>query len=252
MNENNFSTGAVDKYRLRKKYPLPKTIWDGEETVYCFKEKSRNALKDCYTKNRYPTPDEKKVLAKKTGLTLTQVSNWFKNRRQRDRTPQSRWWVIISSKQCIFKRPKVANRWVVFRCPKFSLNPIKSYNCTTQISSLKKTSVSHCEHVFSVNILCLLSKQSMFGNPIFSTKPTTKELMQRSKRSSRRIPNCLSHAFMLNCLWNSEKSFFVCSDMMFPGLVDENFQSRIFNTYATSSSTQYQHHSNLSDQKYQM
>lgn len=82
--------GAVDKYRLRKKYPLPKTIWDGEETVYCFKEKSRNALKDCYTTNRYPTPDEKKTLAKKTGLTLTQVSNWFKNRRQRDRTPQSR------------------------------------------------------------------------------------------------------------------------------------------------------------------
>lgn len=45
--------GAVDKYRLRKKYPLPKTIWDGEETVYCFKEKSRNALKDCYSRNRY-------------------------------------------------------------------------------------------------------------------------------------------------------------------------------------------------------
>lgn len=35
---------------------------------------------------RYPTPEEKKMLAKKTGLTLTQVSNWFKNRRQRDRT----------------------------------------------------------------------------------------------------------------------------------------------------------------------
>lgn len=84
------SLGAVDKYRLRKKYQFPKTIWDGEETVYCFKEKSRNALKDCYNRNRYPTPDEKKSLAKKTGLTLTQVSNWFKNRRQRDRTPQSR------------------------------------------------------------------------------------------------------------------------------------------------------------------
>ncbi|XP_019944046.2 homeobox protein SIX5 [Paralichthys olivaceus] len=79
--------GAVDKYRLRKKFPLPKTIWDGEETVYCFKEKSRNALKDCYKNNRYPTPDEKKNLAKVTGLSLTQVSNWFKNRRQRDRTP---------------------------------------------------------------------------------------------------------------------------------------------------------------------
>ena len=82
--------GAVDKYRLRKKYPLPKTIWDGEETVYCFKEKSRNALKQSYRCNRYPTPDEKRNLAKKTGLTLTQVSNWFKNRRQRDRTPQPR------------------------------------------------------------------------------------------------------------------------------------------------------------------
>ncbi|XP_015196580.2 homeobox protein SIX5 isoform X2 [Lepisosteus oculatus] len=81
------SLGAVDKYRLRKKFPLPKTIWDGEETVYCFKEKSRNALKECYRSNRYPTLDEKRHLAKITGLSLTQVSNWFKNRRQRDRTP---------------------------------------------------------------------------------------------------------------------------------------------------------------------
>ncbi|XP_013785435.1 homeobox protein SIX1-like [Limulus polyphemus] len=81
--------GAVDKYRLRRKYPLPKTIWDGEETVYCFKEKSRMMLKECYLQNRYPTPDEKRLLAKKTGLTLTQVSNWFKNRRQRDRTHTS-------------------------------------------------------------------------------------------------------------------------------------------------------------------
>ena len=80
--------GAVDKYRLRRKYPLPKTIWDGEETIYCFKEKSRQVLKESYKTNRYPTPDEKRNLAKKTGLTLTQVSNWFKNRRQRDRTPQ--------------------------------------------------------------------------------------------------------------------------------------------------------------------
>ncbi|KAL7630168.1 UNVERIFIED_CONTAM: hypothetical protein RMT77_019693 [Armadillidium vulgare] len=79
--------GAVDKYRIRKKYPLPKTIWDGEETIYCFKEKSRMALKECYKQNRYPTPDEKRSLAKQTGLTLTQVSNWFKNRRQRDRNP---------------------------------------------------------------------------------------------------------------------------------------------------------------------
>ncbi|CAL7946667.1 unnamed protein product [Xylocopa violacea] len=82
--------GAVDKYRLRKKYPLPKTIWDGEEVVYCFKERSRNALKQCYMRTKYPLSDEKKNLAKETGLTLTQVANWFKNRRQRDRTPQTR------------------------------------------------------------------------------------------------------------------------------------------------------------------
>jgi len=79
--------GAVDKYRLRRKFPLPRTIWDGEETVYCFKERSRNALKELYKQNRYPSPAEKRNLAKITGLSLTQVSNWFKNRRQRDRNP---------------------------------------------------------------------------------------------------------------------------------------------------------------------
>ena len=45
--------------------------------------------------NRYPTPDEKKSLAKRTGLTMTQVSNWFKNRRQRDRTPSNVRYVPI-------------------------------------------------------------------------------------------------------------------------------------------------------------
>ncbi|KAI1897882.1 hypothetical protein AGOR_G00087830 [Albula goreensis] len=79
--------GAVDKYRLRRKHPLPRTIWDGEETVYCFKEKSRHALKDSYKRNRYPSPAEKRNLSKITGLSLTQVSNWFKNKRQRDKNP---------------------------------------------------------------------------------------------------------------------------------------------------------------------
>ncbi|XP_060727620.1 homeobox protein SIX4-like isoform X1 [Tachysurus vachellii] len=79
--------GAVDKYRVRRKFPLPRTIWDGEETVYCFKARSRNALRDAYARNRYPSPADKRSLAKVTGLSLTQVSNWFKNRRQRDRNP---------------------------------------------------------------------------------------------------------------------------------------------------------------------
>ena len=29
--------GAVDKYRVRKKYPLPKSIWDGSQNNHCFK-----------------------------------------------------------------------------------------------------------------------------------------------------------------------------------------------------------------------
>ena len=80
--------GAVGKYRIRRKFPLPRTIWDGEETSYCFKEKSRVVLRQWYTKNPYPSPREKRQLAEQTGLTTTQVSNWFKNRRQRDRAAE--------------------------------------------------------------------------------------------------------------------------------------------------------------------
>ncbi|GMT09095.1 hypothetical protein PFISCL1PPCAC_392, partial [Pristionchus fissidentatus] len=77
--------GAVCKYRIRKKNPFPATIWDGEETNYCFKAKSRNVLKDAYRKSPYPSVEEKRKLAGQTELTVTQVSNWFKNKRQRDR-----------------------------------------------------------------------------------------------------------------------------------------------------------------------
>ncbi|VDN12867.1 unnamed protein product [Dibothriocephalus latus] len=82
--------GAVAKYRVRRKYPLPRTIWDGEETSYCFKEKSRAILRDWYTHNAYPSPRDKRELSELTGLTTTQVSNWFKNRRQRDRASDTR------------------------------------------------------------------------------------------------------------------------------------------------------------------
>ncbi|XP_038548960.1 SIX homeobox 9 [Micropterus salmoides] len=78
--------GAVGKYRIRRKFPLPHTIWDGEETSYCFKEKSRSILRECYHLKPYPSTREKRELAAATGLTTTQVSNWFKNRRQRDRS----------------------------------------------------------------------------------------------------------------------------------------------------------------------
>ncbi|XP_005110051.2 homeobox protein six1a [Aplysia californica] len=82
--------GAVGKYRVRRKFPLPRTIWDGEETSYCFKEKSRTILREWYSHNPYPSPREKRELAEATGLTTTQVSNWFKNRRQRDRAAEAK------------------------------------------------------------------------------------------------------------------------------------------------------------------
>ena len=45
--------GAVGKYRIRRKFPLPRTIWDGEETSYCFKEKSRQ-VRQGRLRDRYP------------------------------------------------------------------------------------------------------------------------------------------------------------------------------------------------------
>uniref|UniRef100_A0A182LT60 Homeobox domain-containing protein n=1 Tax=Anopheles culicifacies TaxID=139723 RepID=A0A182LT60_9DIPT len=75
----------VDKYRVRKKFPLPRTIWDGEQKTHCFKERTRSLLREWYLQDPYPNPTKKRELAQATGLTPTQVGNWFKNRRQRDR-----------------------------------------------------------------------------------------------------------------------------------------------------------------------
>jgi len=77
--------GPVDKYRVRKKFPLPRTIWDGEQKTHCFKERTRSLLREWYLQDPYPNPTKKRELATATGLTPTQVGNWFKNRRQRDR-----------------------------------------------------------------------------------------------------------------------------------------------------------------------
>lgn len=79
------SLGPVDKYRVRKKYPFPSTIWDGENKSHCFKERTRTLLRESYLQEAYPCPIRKRQLAESTGLTPIQVGNWFKNRRQRDR-----------------------------------------------------------------------------------------------------------------------------------------------------------------------
>ncbi|KAI0989291.1 hypothetical protein GJ496_011403 [Pomphorhynchus laevis] len=90
--------GPVDKYRIRKKYPMPATIYNGEQKTHCFKEKTRAVLKEWYLRDPYPNPSNKRELADLTGLTSTQVGNWFKNRRQRDRAAAAKSGSRFSSK----------------------------------------------------------------------------------------------------------------------------------------------------------
>ncbi|KAI4891610.1 hypothetical protein NFI96_007197 [Prochilodus magdalenae] len=81
---------AVDRYRVRRKFPPPRTIWDGERRAHCFRERARRVLRQSYLREPYPDTRAKSELARATGLTPTQVGNWFKNRRQRDRAAASR------------------------------------------------------------------------------------------------------------------------------------------------------------------
>ncbi|KAG7169560.1 Homeobox protein SIX6-like 3 [Homarus americanus] len=74
--------GPVDKYRVRK-FPS-RTIWDGEQKTHCFKERTRSLLREWYLQDPYPTPARRGV-GLGHGSHPTQVGNWFKNRRQRDR-----------------------------------------------------------------------------------------------------------------------------------------------------------------------
>lgn len=56
-------------------------------------ERTRSLLREWYLQDPYPNPTKKRELALATGLTATQVGNWFKNRRQRDRAAaaKNRW-----------------------------------------------------------------------------------------------------------------------------------------------------------------
>uniref|UniRef100_A0A673JJW1 Homeobox protein six1a-like n=1 Tax=Sinocyclocheilus rhinocerous TaxID=307959 RepID=A0A673JJW1_9TELE len=104
--------GAVGKYRVRRKFHLPRTIWDGDETSYCFKEKSRGVLREWYTHNPYPSPREKRELAEATGLTTTQVSNWAGNNnsgvggKQSQRSPLDGVKSLMSSSEDEFTPPQ--------------------------------------------------------------------------------------------------------------------------------------------------
>lgn len=40
--------GPVEKYRIRKKFPLPRTIWDGEQKTHCFKVRTYIDVANAY------------------------------------------------------------------------------------------------------------------------------------------------------------------------------------------------------------
>ena len=73
----------MEKCRIRKRFPFPDTIWDGDAIVHGIPVSATNSLEESFSKNKYPDAVEKRVLVEKTKLTLTQVNDWFKNHRLR-------------------------------------------------------------------------------------------------------------------------------------------------------------------------
>lgn len=64
---------GIQRHRLFKKHPWPKSISDGIEDVkYGLRQDSRKVLKDFYATNPIPNLEEKYKLAKKTGYSVKQ------------------------------------------------------------------------------------------------------------------------------------------------------------------------------------
>ena len=98
--------GSVGKYRIRRKFPLPYTIWDGECMSYCFREEARDILNATYKVTPYPSAQEKYAIAQQAKLSVTQVSNWFKNKRQRARAKKADGKCVTTEKENDDKRER--------------------------------------------------------------------------------------------------------------------------------------------------
>ena len=75
----------VYRHRLRKRYPFPASIWNGESTSYNMKQSSRRILALAFSVDQYPSNEEKKHLAMTCEMDYLQICNWFKNRRMREK-----------------------------------------------------------------------------------------------------------------------------------------------------------------------
>ncbi|XP_038235382.1 homeobox protein SIX6-like [Dermochelys coriacea] len=80
--------GGLDQYPSCRRLSFSNS--NIQHRASSFKEKTRNLLREWYLQDPYPIPSRKRHLAHATGLTPTQVGNWFKNRRQRDRAASAK------------------------------------------------------------------------------------------------------------------------------------------------------------------
>ena len=119
---------AAGKFRVRKRHPPLPTVWNDVDvdvggdggggggggggapastvcgtSSHCFKERTRNLLRESYLHDPYPSPTCKRQLADTTGLSPTQVGNWFKNRRQRDRAAANKNRSQLATRRSSFK-----------------------------------------------------------------------------------------------------------------------------------------------------
>lgn len=76
--------GPVDKCRERQRHPFPLTISDGLPKSKCFQKEIVKRLKFYYKTDSKPKQFVKKQLALELKLSEEQITNWFKNRRQRE------------------------------------------------------------------------------------------------------------------------------------------------------------------------
>ncbi|XP_074833937.1 homeobox protein SIX6-like [Carettochelys insculpta] len=84
------TSGGLDQYPSCRRQSSAFYHSTTQHRASSFKEKTRNLLREWYLQDPYPNPSRKRQLAHITGLTPTQVGNWFKNRRQRDRAASAK------------------------------------------------------------------------------------------------------------------------------------------------------------------
>ncbi|KAL3074776.1 hypothetical protein niasHS_014221 [Heterodera schachtii] len=75
----------LEKYKVREKYPLPPTIWDGQRKNGFFSENTITLLNEQFIRKNYLSQADRWELAEATGLSTAQIGNWLKNQRMKEK-----------------------------------------------------------------------------------------------------------------------------------------------------------------------